>query len=83
LPAEIVERLETKWHDLSRAAMEAMLAEAYRDDLLTAEHLRRTLGFTTRMQVDEFLKIHNVATTTLEDFRDRETRRKLRAEEAV
>ena len=75
-------RLETKWPDLPRAVLEAMLASAYREDLLTAEHLRRALGLNPRMQVDEFLKDHEIAATTPADFeRDRETLRKIRSEQ--
>ncbi len=83
LPEEIVARLEAKWQDLPRAALEAVLAEAYRDELLTADQLRRLLGYGTRMRVDEFLKRHGIGTYTIEDFeRDRETLRQLRQEAA-
>ena len=83
LPEEIVARLAAKWEDLPRAALEALLAEAYRDELLTAEQLRRLLGYGTRMQVDEFFKRHGVCTYTIEDFeQDRETLRQLRKESA-
>jgi hypothetical protein len=81
LPEDILARLESKWRDVPRAALEAVLAEAYRDGLITAEHLRRALGLDTRMEVDEFLKVHHVSSYTVEDFeRDSETLRQFRNE---
>ena len=45
--------------------------------------LRRLLGFETRMQVDAFLKEHEIYDFTAEDFeQDRETLRQLRMTEA-
>ena len=50
---------------------------------LTAAQLRRLLGFETRMQVDAFLKEHEVYDFTAADFeQDRETLRELRMREA-
>lgn len=50
---------------------------------LAAAQLRRLLGFETRMQVDAFLKEHEVYDFTAADFEhDRETLRQLRAREA-
>src|SRR5690242_19591972 len=75
--------LRSKWKDLSRAALESLALEAYRSHALTAAQLRRLLGFETRMQVDGFLKEHEVYDFTAADFeQDRETLRQLRAREA-
>jgi chromosome segregation and condensation protein ScpB len=83
LPEDIAQGLETKWKDLSRAALESLALEAYRSQALTAAQLRRLLGFETRMQVDAFLKRHEIYDFTAEDFeRDRETLRRLQAREA-
>lgn len=50
--------------------------------LLTPAELRRLLGFETRMQVDAFLKEHEVYDFTAADFeQDRKTLRELRAGE--
>ena len=50
---------------------------------ITAAQLRRLLAFETRMQVDAFLKEHEVYDFTAADFeQDRETLRQLRAREA-
>lgn len=83
LPEDIVKELRSKWKDLPRAALESLALEAYRSHALTAAQLRRFLGFETRMQVDAFLKEHEVYDFTAADFeQDRETLRQLRAREA-
>ena len=79
LPEDIAQNLESRWRDLSRAALESLALEAYRAQALTAAQLRRLLGFETRMQVDAFLKEHEVYDYTAADFdQDRETLRQLR-----
>jgi hypothetical protein len=79
LPEDIAEELGSKWTDLPRAALESLALEAYRSQALTAAQLRRLLGFETRMQVDAFLKDHEVYDFTVADFeRDRETLGQLR-----
>ena len=83
LPEDIAQGLESRWKDLPRAALESLALEAYRSHALTAAQLRRLLGFETRMQVDAFLKEHEVYDFTAADFeQDRETLRQLRAREA-
>ena len=83
LPEDIVRELQSKWKDLSRAALESLALEAYRSQALTGAQLRRLLGFERRMQVDAFLKEHEVYEFTAADFeQDRETLRQLRAREA-
>jgi len=83
LPEDIAQGLESRWKDLSRAALESLALEAYRSRTLTAAQIRRLLGFATRMQVDAFLKEHEVFDFTVEDFeQDRETLRQLRAKDA-
>ena len=79
LPEDIVVRLESKWRDLPRAALESLALEAYRSRALTAAQLRRLLVFETRMQVDAFLKEHEIFDYSTADFeQDRETLRELR-----
>lgn len=83
LPEDIAQGLESKWKDLSRAALESLALEGYRAGVLTAADLRRLLGFDTRMQVDAFLKKHGVTEDyTAADFeRDREALRRVRMRE--
>ena len=82
LPEDIARGLGSRWRDLPRAALESLALEAYRSRTLTAAQLRRLLGFATRMQVDAFLKEHEVYDFTVADFeQDRETLRQLRTGE--
>lgn len=82
LPEDIAQGLETRWKDLPRAALESLALEGYRSHALTAAQLRRLLGFETRMQLDSFLKDHEVYDFTAADFeQDRETLRQLRLKE--
>ena len=74
LPEDIGVRLESKWKDLPRAALESLALEAYRSRALTAAKLRRLLVFETQMQVDAFLKEHEIFDYSAADFeQDRET----------
>ena len=74
LPEDIAVGLESRWKDLPRATLESLALEAYRSRALTAAQLRRLLGFDTRMQLDAFLKEHEVYDFTAADFeQDRET----------
>ena len=83
LPEDIVVRLESKWKDLPRAALESLALEAYRSRALTAAQLRRLLVFETRMQVDAFLKEHGIFDCSAAHVeQDRETLRELRIREA-
>jgi hypothetical protein len=82
LPEDIAQGLESKWKDLPRAALEGLALEAYRSKVLGPAQLRRLLGFETRMQVDAFLKAHEVYDHTAADFeQDRETLRQVRTGE--
>ena len=82
LPEDIVVRLESKWKDLPRAALESLALEAYRSRALTAAQLRRLLVFETQMQVDAFLKEHEIFDYSAADFeQDCETLRELRMRE--
>ncbi len=79
LPEDIARGLEAKWKDLSRVALESLALEAYRSEVLTMAQLRRLLGFQTRMEVDAFLKQHEVYDYSPADFEaDRHTLRRLR-----
>ena len=83
LPEDIARGLESRWKNLPRAALESLALEAYRTRTLTAAQLRRLLGFETRMQVDAFLKEHEIYDYSVTDFeQDRETLRQIRAGEA-
>jgi hypothetical protein len=73
IPDDIAERLgDVGNNDLSRRALEALLAEEYRLGNLNKPDLRRLLGLETSYEIDGFLKSHNVYEDySMEDF-DRE-----------
>ena len=79
LPDELSAWLTASGQNLSRAALEAIALEGYRERKLSTTQLRRTLGYQTRMEVDGFLKDRGVELEyTLEDLeRDREAHRRL------
>jgi hypothetical protein len=83
LPEDIAQGLESRWKDLPRAAIKSLALEAYRSRALATTQLRRLLGFQARMQVDAFLKEHEIYDYTAADSeQDRETLRQLRMNEA-
>jgi len=56
LPDELSAALATSGQDLSRAAFEAIVLEAYRERKLFTAQLRRLLGFQTRMELVSCLR---------------------------
>ena len=60
IPDDVAVRLNAAGGDLSRRALEALVAEEYRQNRLTKPDLRRVLGFETSDQIDTFLKLHEV-----------------------
>ena len=68
VPDELAAILAGSGHDLSRAALEAIGLEAYRQRRLSAYQLRTLLGIASRFELDAFLKEHEVEKYTAEDF---------------
>jgi len=70
IPDDIAARLgDAVNDDLSRRALEALLAEEYRLGHINKPDLRRLLGFETSYEIDGFLKAQNVyGDYTMEDF---------------
>jgi hypothetical protein len=60
IPDDVARVLQSEQPDLSRAALEALALEGYRNERLSEAQVRRMLGFKTRMQIHAFLKAHNV-----------------------
>lgn len=79
IPDDVAQRLSASGGDLSRRALEALVAEEYRQGHLTKPDLRRLLGFETSDQIDSFLKAHEVwIDYTMEDLeRERASLRRL------
>ena len=80
LPEDSARHLGTIHPDLSRAALEATALEGARSGELSTTQIRPLLGFSTRTEVDAFLKVHAVylPITAADIERDAETSRDLR-----
>jgi hypothetical protein len=78
IPDELAAVLAGSAQDISRAALEAIGLEAYRQRRLSGYQFRTLLGIPSRFELDAFLKEHEVSTYTAEDFEhDLATIRKL------
>lgn len=55
VPDGLAERLQERWGDLSQRALEAIVADAYREEALTLGEVRDVLGHSTRLETEEFL----------------------------
>jgi predicted HTH domain antitoxin len=75
LPEDIARKLQERWVDLSRRALELLVAQAYREESLTLGEVRRILGHETRMETEAFLKDQG----GLLDFSEEELEQDLRA----
>jgi hypothetical protein len=79
IPDDLALRMTDGGNDLSRRALEALVAEEFRQGRLNKPDLRRLLGFETSYEIDGFLKAHNVYEDyTMVDFeREREALKSL------
>jgi hypothetical protein len=68
IPDELAASLAPSGQDPSRAALEALGLEAYRQRRISAYQLRRLLGIRSRWDLDAFLKERRVESYTAEDF---------------
>lgn len=68
IPDKLAAVLAGSGQDLSRAALEAIGLEAYRQRRLSGYQLRTLLGIASRYELDGFLKEHQVEKYTAEDF---------------
>jgi hypothetical protein len=74
IPDDLAARLGAGSADLSRRALDALLAEEYKHDRLTKPELQRLLGIETSFQLDEFLKAHDVWIEYTREDAEREMR---------
>jgi hypothetical protein len=68
LPDDLAAALLPPGQEPTRAALEAIALEAYRQRRITAYQLRRLLGIESRYELDGFLKEHEVYDYTVEDL---------------
>lgn len=60
IPDELARELSVSGGDLTRRALEGFALEEYKTGRISKPALRRMLGFSTRDQLDGFLKAHAV-----------------------
>jgi len=56
VPDRLAERLQERWGDLSELALQAIVADGYREEVLTLGEVREILGHSTRLETEQFLK---------------------------
>jgi predicted HTH domain antitoxin len=56
IPEEVGRVLQAGWGDLSRRTLEAVAAEAYRENVLTAAEVGRLLDHSSRWETESFLR---------------------------
>ena len=80
VPESFAERLSGSGESLSRAALEALAVEAYRLRRISGFELCELLEIRSRVEMDRFLKAHDVPLDyTIEDFEaESETSARLR-----
>ena len=70
IPDDLSRELSVKFNNLSQAALEALACEAYENDVLSLEQVRRMLDLPSRWEAQAVLSSHGVwPGTTAEDFR--------------
>jgi hypothetical protein len=68
IPDEFAAPLIPAGQEPSRAALEALALEAYRERRMTGYQLRTLLGISSRFDLDALLKEHKIEKYTIEDF---------------
>ena len=68
VPDEFAAPLIPIGQEPSRAALEALALEAYRQRRMTGYQLRTLLGLSSRYELDALLKEHKIEKYTIEDF---------------
>ena len=56
IPENVSATLRSRWKDVPRRVLEAVAAEAYRSDALTAHQVGELLGHGSRWETESFLK---------------------------
>lgn len=71
IPDSVVAMLPRQNGDLARDLLESYALEGYKSGKLTAYQVQELLGFETRMEVDAFLKEHDIPLEmTIEDIEE-------------
>jgi hypothetical protein len=72
VPEDVAARLEAEWGNVPRRALEALTLEAYRGGVITEAQAQHTLGFSSRWEVEDFLKKSRAYLDYTEDDLDRD-----------
>jgi hypothetical protein len=72
IPDDVAEQLRLEGVDVSREVLEGFALKEYRAGTLSRPQVRKLLGFESRFELDDFLKLHNVTEDlmTVEEFED-------------
>jgi hypothetical protein len=68
IPDELAAGLIPPGQEPSRAVLEALAVEAYRERRMTGYQLRTLLGIASRNDLDVFLQEHKIEKYTIDDF---------------
>jgi predicted HTH domain antitoxin len=74
LPDCVAERLQERWGDLSARALQAIVAEGYREEALTLGEVREILGHSTRLETEQFLKDRDILIERTEEQLEEDAR---------
>jgi len=67
IPDDIADQLSSRWEDLPRRTLEALVASAYREGVLSGPQAQQLLGLESRMELDGFLKAAGIFLDYTED----------------
>lgn len=74
VPDEIADQIGHRWNDLPRRALEALVADACRESLISGPQAQKLLGLPSRLELDAFLKRAGVYLDYTEDDLDADIR---------
>ena len=74
VPDRLAGRLQERFGDLSERALQAIVADGYREEALTLGEVREILGHSTRMETEQFLKDRGILLEMTEEELEEDAR---------
>ena len=74
VPDRLAERLQERWDDLSERALQAIVADRYREEVLTLGEVREILGHSTRLETEQLLKDRGILLEMTEEELEKDAR---------
>jgi predicted HTH domain antitoxin len=74
VPDRLAERLQERWGDLSERALQAIVADGYREEVLTLGEVREVLGHSTRLETEQLLKDRGILLEMTEEELEKDAR---------